>query len=338
LAAVTRRQFLQRAVGLSLGTTAVATLSACRTRSAGVGPKRLPLIGYFGISGGQSGDLNFSAVQEGLKAFDYRDGETIHIERRHAESDPAALPAVARELIGLHPDLIIVEGKLLVPVMLDQTRTIPLVVVLPQVRPEQLIESGWIRTRAHPAGNLTGLVGTTMSLPGKQLDLLHETVPEATRLAIIRDPSIEDPYRPPPAWVREVASVAVSRIADLDGAFERFESERSELLVINTAGSGNLLTLLDRSAERALLQRLPAISGFDGYTERGGLMSYAADRASLFRGVGRFVDKILKGASPADLPVELPTTFRLAINQSVATAIGLTIPPAVLAQTTDLLG
>ena len=337
LTSTTRRRFLLGMAGLSSGAASLGALMACQRPAAEPRSKALPLIVYFNISSAQY-QADTEALLRGLEARGYREGRTIQVERRQADSDPERWPATAQQLIDLRPAVIVLEGKPLVPVLLALTHTIPIVLISPQAGVEQFILPGWIKSQARPGGNLTGLVGSTPSLLAKGLDLLHETVGPATRLATLRDASLADPIRPQPAWTSRVISLGVSQPEDLDNAFVRFELEHAELLAISTAGGGSrLLFFLDQVVEQARRHRLPAVCDSDAFAQNGGLMSYAADRTALFSGIGRFVDKILRVASPADMPVELPATFRLVINKAAAGALGITVPPTVLAQATEVL-
>ena len=189
-----RRRFLRGIAGLSLVGMSSVGSSACN-QGPGAGPRarRLPLIAYFYISSAQY-QSDTGSLLAGLEAQGYQEGRTIWIEWRQADSDPERWPATAQELIDLRPAVIVLEGRVLVPLLLKMTSTIPIVAVLPQVGVESLIEAGWIKSQARPGGNLTGLVGSRSTLPGKRLDLLHETVPGVTRLATLRDPVGADPF------------------------------------------------------------------------------------------------------------------------------------------------
>jgi putative ABC transport system substrate-binding protein len=321
---------------MSLGATSLGALAACRERASRPVSKRLPLIGYVGAAIAEGPQM--TATREGLQALGYREGQTIQIKWRFADNDAARRPpAIARELVGLHPDVIVARPTPMVQSLLHVTRKIPIVIVLPEGSPGQSISQGLIKSQARPGGNVTGLLGGAPTFPGKRMNLLHESLPGATRLATLRDSGFPgDRYLPYPEWTSHVISLSVSGPEELEGVFARFEQEHAELVAVDSrTRSGSDYS--DEIAEQTRRHRLPAIGDGDTFARSGGLMSYASNRAALYRGAGRYVDKILKGANPADLPVELPTIFSFVINKATADAIGLTIPPAVLAQATEVL-
>jgi putative ABC transport system substrate-binding protein len=231
----TRRRFIRGA-----GTLVAAspwTLSACQTRASGPARKRLPLVGYFGTNTAQGDVANTDALREELGLLGYHEGQTIHIEWRYANNDQSQWAAIAQDLVGLRPTALVVSGVFAVASVLALSQTVPIVVVLPQILgAEPLIQLGYIQSQVRPGGNLTGLVGDTTTLAGKRLELLHEALPGATRLATLRDASQPDPYRPYPEWTSQVTSLSVSLSEELNDVFARFEQEQVALLAIASSG------------------------------------------------------------------------------------------------------
>jgi putative ABC transport system substrate-binding protein len=217
-----------------------------------------------------------------------------------------------------------------------QTKTIPLVVIAGVVAgPEEMVTRGLIQSQEHPGGNVTGIVGSNPTLWSKRLDLLHETVPSATHIGALMDS--DNPVASRPAWISSVTAMIVRQPSDLDRAFAAAQQDGVEALAV-AIGGGRMSSFLGQVAAKARQERLPAICDFDGVVTAGGLMSYAPDSIGTHRDAARLTAKILGGTSPADVPVELATSFGLRINRTTATAIGLDIPASVLAQATEVVG
>jgi putative ABC transport system substrate-binding protein len=304
-------------------------------------PKKVPRIGY--IAGGDvtSESTRAEAIRQALRERGYIEGQTIAIEYRYAEGKRDRFPELAAELVGLKVDLILVAGgdALTRPVM-KATKTIPIVMTGPGLDP---VEAGLIDSLARPGGNVTGVTNLATGLAGKRLELLKEAVPKLARVAVLYDPG-----NPPGVLnVKEDIPVAARalkltvrswEIRDADGferAFAALMKERSEGLYV--LGGPLMEANGKRIADFALKSRLPSMYNSRAYVERGGLMYYGADMAESYRRVAYYVDRILKGTKPAELPVEQPMRFEFVINKKTADQIGLTLPQWTLMKATKVI-
>lgn len=254
------------------------------------------------------------------------------MEYRFAEGNPDRLPALAAELIALKPDVIVAGGIQVVPAAKAATPTIPI------VAPAMLdpVGTGLITSLGRPGGNLTGFsIESSLEHSAKKLQLLKEAVPPVRRIAVVwnpgapgHKPQFNEAQRLAPAMNLTLQSVEVRGPGDWDRIRSVLVQGRPEALDVwpDAVVQGHLRAILDFAATR----KLPVVSGAREVTERGGLLSYATDYADLYRRAGRYVDRVLRGAKPADFPVEQPTKFELALNLKTARVLGLTLPPAVL--------
>jgi putative ABC transport system substrate-binding protein len=295
---------------------------------------KMPRVGY--LSPGSSSDpvrlRRFEAFRQGLRELGYVEGQNIVLEPRWAEGQYARYPALVADLVRLKVGVIVVVGGTATKAAKEVTRTVPIVMSL-VVDP---VGSGLIPSLAHPGGNVTGTSIMAPDLVGKQLELLMEVVPKISRVAVLWNP--DNPGGVPQLRQTEAAARALGvRLQtleargphELDSAFAAMTRERAGALVIlNDAILG--VNLSKQIAELAAKSRLPAVHGEPEYAQAGGLMVYGANRLDLERRAATFVDKILKGAKPADLPIEQPSKFELIINLKTAKALGLTIPPSLL--------
>jgi putative tryptophan/tyrosine transport system substrate-binding protein len=272
------------------------------------------------------------AFKQGLRELGYVEGKTFVLEHRYGEGKPERLPELARELVGLKVDVILAGGDISIAAVKRETRTIPIVMTFSS----DPVGAGFVASLARPGGNVTGLSTVSADLSGKRLELLREAVPGLSRVAFLWNPDLRGhlfEYKETEAAARslrlELQSVEVSSAADLDRAFSAVTSQRAQALLFPPV---NPVTVSNRGqiARFAQKNRLPSMYGIREYVEAGGLMSYGASVPDTFRRAATYVDKILKGAKPADLPVEQPTKFELVINLKTAKAIGLTMPPALL--------
>jgi len=276
--------------------------------------------------------------RQGLRALGYIEGENVAIEQRYTHGVHDRLPGLAAELVRRKVDVIVVDGTVAAMAARAATTTIPIVFVLAS----DPVGSGLVASLARPGGNVTGLSTLYTELSGKQLQMLKEAVPEASRVAFLCNP--ENPAMGPglngaQATARALAVqlqvFEVRRPNELEKAFSAMARDRV----------GALLTLPDAlfSNERVQLlklatkSRLPAIFSPRDFVEAGGLMSYGPNVPNQFRRAANYVDRILKGANPADLPIEQPTTFELVINLKTAKALGLTIPQSVLIRADEVI-
>ena len=300
-------------------------------------PKKVPRIGYLSSVEPAADAFRSEPFRQALRALNYIEGQNIVIEYRYAEGKPDRYPELAAELVRLKVDLIVVAGGApVVHAIMNATKTIPIVMMGGGADP---VEAGLIESLARPGGNVTGITLLSRELAGKRLEVLKEAVPKLARVAILYDPSLPGSSRE----VKELLPVAARAlgltiqawaIRDADG-FERIfaalNKERPDALYV--PGGGALINPhINRVAAFALTSRLPSVYPRREAVDAGGLMSYGANRADNYGRVAVYVDKILRGAKPADLPIEQPTKFELVINLKTAKQIGLTIPPNVLAR------
>jgi len=273
------------------------------------------------------------AFQQGLKELGYAEGKNISIEYRNAEGKLDRLPELAAGLVKLKVDVLVVDGQFAASAA-KLTTTIPIVVAVTG----DAVETGLVKSLAHPGGNVTGLSVFAAEVTGKRLELLKEAFPKISRVAVLGDPTSPS-YQLAWQQLKAAAKPLAVQLQPLDvtlanpdfkGVFDAATKGRADaFLTLSPAIVGfyrkEIVTLVAKS-------RLPAIYYNGRFVEDGGLMSYGPNLADSFKRAAVFVDKILKGAKPADLPVEQPTKFEFVINLKTAKQIGLTIPPTVLAQ------
>ena len=297
--------------------------------------KKVPRIGFLSSTSATTAARNLEAFREGLHEFGYAEGKNIVIEYRWAEGKLDRLPELAAGLVSLKVDLIVVASGQAIRAAKEATTTIPIVMAVSG----EVVETGIIASLARPGGNITGMTVYSPEVSGKRLELLsREAFPKVSRVAVLGDPTA-------PAhsleWKELRAagrSLAVelqflevrSPNPDFKGAFAAATKGRAEAFLtlsppLMAFHQKEIMALVAKS-------RLPAMFHQRGFVDGGGLMSYGPDLADSFKRAAIFVDKILKGAKPADLPVEQPTKFEFVINLKAAKQIGLTIPPNVLAR------
>ena len=275
-----------------------------------------------------------SLFWEGLRDLGYIDGQNIQIELRSAEGKLNLLPDLASELVRHKVDIIIASETPAVQAAKRATSEIP-IVMAPSGDP---VGTGLIASLAKPGGNVTGLSAATAELAGKSLELIREILPSANNMAALADPA--NPFTKPfleqihlvaRAIGVEIQVVMVRGTDELDAAFADIVAKRIAAVVVQPT--------LPRPPIVKLVQkhRLPAVSGNRAFADAGGLMSYAASLADRYRNATPYVDKILKGAKPADLPVQQPTKFELVINLKAAKALGLSVPPKLLALADEVI-
>ena len=268
----------------------------------------------------------------------YVEGQNIAIESRSAEGKDDRLPALAADLVRSKVDVIVAASGAATRAVQQTTRTIPIVMSLVS----DPVGSGLVASLARPGGNVTGLTIMAPDLMAKQLELLKEVVPKVTRVALLQNP--DNPASA--AQLREAEAAARAlRIQpetlearnpqEIEGAFAAMIRKRAGALLILSAAI--FFTQRRQIAELAAKGRLPSIVGTRDYPDAGGLMAYGPSLPDLERRAASFVDKVLRGAKPADLPVEQPTKFELVINLKTAKALGLTIPPSVLGRADQII-
>jgi putative ABC transport system substrate-binding protein len=283
--------------------------------------------------------LGLQAFQQRLRDLGYVEGQNLVMEFRYGEGKAERLREVAAELVQLPVDVIVAQGASGTRGAQHATRTIP-IVMTGNFDP---VGQGFVASLAQPGGNITGLSFQGADLPGKRLEILKETVPQSTRIAVLANPA--SPGHAPLLHNLTVAAEALKlslhvvelhRAEELDDAFAAMTQAGADALVV-FAEPQVIMPLRGRIAALAATSRLPAMCATQVYVEAGCLMSYGSSPLDTSRRAAVYVDKILKGAKPADLPVEQPTTFELVINLKTAQALGLTIPPSLLLQATEVL-
>jgi putative ABC transport system substrate-binding protein len=295
--------------------------------------KKVPRIGFLSATSPSSISARLEAFRQGLGELGYVEGKNIVIEYRYAEGNLDRLPALAAELVRLNVDVIVTGGAANTRAAKEATKIIPIVMALDN----DPVASGFVASLARPGGNITGLSTLAPEIGGKQLELLKEIVPKLSRLAVLGNSTtpvnaqalreIELPAGP---FRVKLQYLDIRDPKDIETAFRAASKGRAEALLVLASP----LFVLQRTqlTDLALKNRLPAIYDRREFVDDGGLMSYGTNFADMSRRAATYVDKILKGAKPADLPVEQPKKFEFIINLKAAKQIGLTIPPNVLAR------
>ena len=304
-------------------------------------PKKIPLIGYLSNTDPVSESARSEAIRLALSERGYIEGQNIAIEYRYAEGKLDRLPELAAELVRLKVDIIVgAGGDRVIRAAKNATKTIP-IVMMGAGNP---VELGLVESLARPGGNVTGVTTFSRELDGKRLELLKEAVPKVARVAVLYDPAnpntVLDLKEVFPAAARALELTVRSwEVRDADGfesVFAAISKWRPDGLYLPTSGP-----LMPAEQKRivgfALKSRLPSMYSLRVFADAGGLMYYGADAADRYRRVAYYIDNILKGAKPADLPVEQPMKFEFIINLKAAKQIGLTIPPEVLARANKLI-
>ena len=329
---ITRRSFI--------GTLAGSLLAAPLAAEAQQQARKVVRIGYLGDEPVTTPIVApvWGAFIEGLRELGWVEGQNVTIEPRFSEGKMERLPDLAAELVRLKVDVIVAAGSQPPVAAKQATGTIPIVIT----NMGDPVGTGLVSSLARPGGNVTGLSLLTPELIGKQLELLKEIVPGLSRVAVLRNPT--SPIHPLSLREAEVAARSLGvqlQVLDARGpdefemAFGAMSRERAGAL--NVLGDGMFFLHRTRIAVLAAKHRLPAIFAQRQHADAGGLMAHGSSLRDNFRRAATYVDKILKGAKPADLPVEQPTKFELVINLKTATALGLTIPPSLLLLRADEL-
>jgi putative ABC transport system substrate-binding protein len=326
---------LRAALTLVLALGLLAAPLAAKAQPAG----KMWRIGYVtSQSAASTGRVSFDAFRQGLRDLGYVEGQNIVIESRWADGDYERLPTLAKELVSLNLDLIVSGGgDPTVRAVKAATTTVPIIFITGSA-----VAAGIVSNLARPAGNLTGFDLLAEELYTKQLALLKETLPRAVRMAVLWNPRIAG------GEVRrkglEIAAQALrvklrfleaQHPGEIETALAAIVRERSDALFVSSdpmfaSEAGRIIRWTTRA-------RLPTMYSWRIFAEGGGLMSYSADLAAIYRRAATYVDRILRGAKPGDLPVQQPTKYELVINLKTARALGLTIPPSVLQQADEVI-
>ena len=297
---------------------------------------RMYRIGYL-LEGRPPAGPPQRALEEALRELGYVEGKNLMVERRFAAFKYDRLPDLAAELVRLKPDVIAAGGNLSIAALKQATTTVPIVMVW-AIDP---VGARLVASLARPGENITGLaVSTGPEFLAKQLEILKEVVPKRSRVAILRDagrPAAETAALESAARKlgQPILFADVRTPNDIEGAFATMTRSRAGAFLI--LGGGMTYTSRQQIADLAVQHRLPGIHLYREYAEAGLLLAYGPNVADLYRRAATYVDKILKGAKPGDLPVEQPTKFELVINLKTAKALGLTIPPSFLARADEVI-
>jgi putative tryptophan/tyrosine transport system substrate-binding protein len=302
--------------------------------------QKVPRVGY--LSPGSSADparlRRFEAFRQGLRELGYVEGQSIALEPRWAEGQYERYPALAADLIRVPVDVIVVVGGAATRAVQHATRTIPIVMAVVN----DPVGSGLISNLAHPGGNVTGLSFMAPDLVGKQFEVLKEVVPKVSRVALLRNPAnpasalqVREAEAAARALGVQLHTLEVRSPEEIESAFVAMTREQAEALVVLT--DSIFTNQAGQIAALAAQRRWPTIDGMREHAEAGGLMAYSANPLEFERRAALYVDRILKGAKPGDLPVEQPTAFQLVINLKTAEALGLTISPTLLFRADEVI-
>jgi putative tryptophan/tyrosine transport system substrate-binding protein len=303
---------------------------------AGVEPSEMLRVGIVSLANPRSAPF-FAAFEERLGELGYIEGRTVTVEFLSVEGQSKRLPAAAAELVRRKVHVIVVGGgEVTVKAAKQATSTIPIVMVAIDFDP---FAQGYVASLARPGGNMTGVFSQPVELAAKRLDLLKQTIPDITRVIVFWDATSADQLE---ATVTAAQSLKLPLKSvelreppyDYAGALEGANPQPGDVLLFTT--SGFFYRDRDRLAELLLRWRLPSMVG-PAWREAGGLISYGANVTDMYRLAADYVDRILKGATPADLPIQQPTKFELVVNLKTAKELGLTIPPSILARADEVI-
>jgi len=296
-------------------------------------PKKIPWVCYLIGSTASSSAESLKPFRERLRELGYIKGQNISMESRYWDGKIERLPSLAAELVRLNCDVILTTGTEAAEASKNATKAIPVVMAYSG----DAVRLGIVADLARPGGNITGLTSINAELSGKRLELLKEVVPRLSRVALLWSPGnpntkylLNETESAASSLRVAIQSVQVKVPNDIEEAFQAATKKRAQALMLG--GGGFLSSHQKRIVELAAKNRLPGVYPNVQYVEAGGLMTYTEDRSEMFRRAAEYVDKILKGTKPADLPVERPKKFELVINLKTAKQIGVTIPQSVLAR------
>ena len=311
----------------------VVALTMCGARVEAQQPGKIPRIGVLTAGTSSSNETRVEAFRLGLREAGYIEGKNITIEYRYVGVTLDRLPTLASELIRLQVDVIVASGNQAITAAKQSTTTIPIVMATSG----DAVRQGFVATLARPGGNVTGLTLQSPELSGKRLELLIEVVPKLSLVAVLLKPgnllhafTWKETEAAAQALKVKLQSVEVRESEEFESAFAAMARSRAGALIVPLEPTFN--NQIERIVNLATKHRLPGMYADRGYVDAGGTMAYGASVTNTWRRAAMYVDKIIKGAMPADLPVEQPTKFELQINLKAAKQIGLTIPPNVLAR------
>jgi len=312
-----------------LGTLAGALLAAPLAAESQPA-KNVPKVAFLGNGSSHLSGPSLDAFRAGMATLGYVEGQSIRIEARFADGKPQRVPDLVRELLASAPDVVVAAGPQSLKTFKQATKSVPIVMAIIS----DPVEEGLVESLAHPGGNLTGLAFENRALTTKRLEMLKEALPRISRVAVLWDPTVggASGYKQAETAARalqlRLQVLEIRGPVDLESAFKASTTGRAEALLVLASPflNGNRQTVVESAARR----RLPATYESRDFVEIGGLMSYGPSFPDMYRRAATYVDKILRGAKPADLPVDQATKFELVINMKTAKALDLTIPPALL--------
>jgi putative ABC transport system substrate-binding protein len=317
-----------------LGGAATAWPLAARAQQQG----KISRVGFMGNSTPALEANLVGPFRDGLRELGYQEGRNIIIEYRWAEGNYQRFPALVAELLAVPVDVIVTAGTPATLAVKKATSTVPLVMIAVG----DPVGSGIVPSLAHPGANITGLSSIAPDLEGKRLELLREVVPKLSRVALFLNPlndfhsvSVRQAFAAAQALGIKLQALEVRTLEELDGAFARIVREKPDALLIlaDRVFLHNRKRMMDFATEH----RLPSVNAYREVVEAGGLMSYGPSYEDMHRRAADYVDKILKGAKPGDLPVEQPTKFTLILNLKSAKALGIEVPPMLLARADEVI-
>jgi putative ABC transport system substrate-binding protein len=302
-------------------------------------PPKVVRVGYLGVGGRTPDGAPPAVLREALRDLGYSDGQAVGYEARFADGKLERLPDLAAELVRIPVDVIVATGGPATAAATQATAIIP-IVMAPAAG--DAVAAGWIASLARPGGNVTGLTDESVQLSAKRMQLLKEAVPQAARIAVLwdaNDPGMTLRYREIEKAAQllrvEVQALGVRQPEDFADAFATMTRRRPDAIFLVS----NVLTNMNRKhvIEFATTHRIPAMYEYSLYVRDGGLMSYGPSFEDGFRLAARYIDRIVKGAKPADLPAEQPTQYYLAVNLKTAAELGLTFPPSLVLRTDEVI-
>lgn len=299
-------------------------------------PDRVAVVGRLAVNNGGANDPIEEALRKGLRELGYVEGRTIRVEFRTAQGDADRLPRLAEELVRLNVDVIVTGTEISTRAAKQATSTIPIVAILPDHDP---VASGLIESFNRPGGNITGLTVRNSQLAGKRLELLKEMLPGLSRVAVIWDAFVRTEVKELEIAARslgvQLQLVEVKAPYDFDAAFRAAKGKKAGALML--LSSPQVYIRRVQLGALALEHKVPADAPFRDLTEAGGLMSYSTDVMDAFHRAAYFIDRILKGAKPSDLPFEQSETIKLVVNLKTAKALGITIPQSILLRVDEVI-
>jgi putative tryptophan/tyrosine transport system substrate-binding protein len=327
-----RREFI-----LAVG--GAATAWPFRAHAQATGAVRKVGVLLSGVESDPDSQVRIAAFRQGFADLGWKEGENVHIEYRWSAGKSDLIRRYAEELVALKPDVIVANSTPVIAMLKSMTNSIPVVIALAT----DPVGLGHVQSLAHPGGNCTGFTFIDPALIGKWIGLLREIMPNLARAGLLFDPSTTPFY---PGWIRGIEAAHQSGLTELvampvhaDGEMETAIAalaQRPDSCLMIGPDPFNVVRI-KAIAHLAAQNRLPAISVYRPFTVEGGLMSYGPDTADIFRRSAGYVDRILKGASPADLPVQQPDKFEFVINLKAASALGLTMPATLLATADEVI-